>query len=182
LVLAFSHCYKYDGAASIAAVKLHGTEGERITPRAIPSCPFRQLFPLPSLEPVMKLFTRLYVSIALMSCAGMLQAQGTAVAPPQNVAQLSASGAVEVVQDMLYCAVQPPSTAQATPRTLSAGGEQKNTASSPSCSGVVNCSDGCFSPSRRLASSRVMPARRRGRRPAFAPAASAPSPGRWRCR
>ena len=49
----------------------------------------------------MKLFTRLYVSIALMSCAGMLQAQGTAVAPPQNVAQLSASGAVEVVQDML---------------------------------------------------------------------------------
>ena len=49
----------------------------------------------------MKLFTRLYVSIALMSCAGMLQAQGAAVAPPQNVAQLSASGAVEVVQDML---------------------------------------------------------------------------------
>ena len=42
----------------------------------------------------MKLFTRLYVSIALMSCAGMLQAQGAAVAPPQNVAQLSASGSV----------------------------------------------------------------------------------------
>ena len=38
--------------------------------------------------------------------------------------------------------------------TLSAAGEHRNTASSPSCSGVVNCSDGCFSASRsRLACS-----------------------------
>ena len=41
----------------------------------------------------------------------------------------------------------PPSIFQATPRTLFAAGEQKNTASSPSSSGVVNCSDGSFSPS-----------------------------------
>ena len=45
-----------------------------------------------------------------------------------------------------HWAVQPPSTAQACPRTLSAPAEQRNTARSPSCSGVVNCSEGCFSP------------------------------------
>jgi hypothetical protein len=58
-----------------------------------------------------------------------------------------------------HCAVQPPSTCQATPRTLSPAAEHMNSASSASCSGVVNCSDGCFSPSsRRLASSLSMPA------------------------
>ena len=38
----------------------------------------------------------------------------------------------------------------ATPRTLSPAGEHRNTASSPSSSGVVNCSDGCFSASSSL--------------------------------
>src|SRR5438874_342353 len=47
---------------------------------------------------------------------------------------------------------------QATPRTLLPAGEQKNTASSPSSSGVVNCSEGSFSPSSCLvASALVMP-------------------------
>src|SRR2546427_5597150 len=47
---------------------------------------------------------------------------------------------------------------QATPRTLAAAGEQKNTASSPSSSGVVNCIEGSFSPSSSfLASSLLMP-------------------------
>ena len=47
-----------------------------------------------------------------------------------------------------YCAYQPPSTFQATPRTWSAAGEQRNTTSPASCSVVTNCNDGCFSPSR----------------------------------
>jgi predicted secreted protein len=52
-----------------------------------------------------------------------------------------------------HWAAQPPSMFQATPRTLLPAGEQKNTASSPSSSGVVNCIDGSFSPSSTLASS-----------------------------
>src|SRR6478609_4648616 len=57
-----------------------------------------------------------------------------------------------------HCAAQPPSTFQATPRTLAPAGEQKNTASSPSSSGVVNCSDGSFSASNWfLAASLEMP-------------------------
>src|SRR5665647_3692683 len=47
---------------------------------------------------------------------------------------------------------------QATPRTLLPAGEQKNTASAPSSSGVVNCSEGSFSPSSCcLAASSEMP-------------------------
>ena len=46
----------------------------------------------------------------------------------------------------------------ATPRTLLAAVEQKNTASSPSSSGVVNCMEGSFSPSSSfVASSLVRP-------------------------
>ena len=57
-----------------------------------------------------------------------------------------------------YCANQPPSTLNAAPRMLSAAGEHKKIASSPNCAGVVNCSDGCFSASRRrLASAPSMP-------------------------
>ena len=57
-----------------------------------------------------------------------------------------------------YWAVQPPSMFQATPRTLLAALEQKNTASAPSSSGVVNCMEGSFSPSSSLvASSLLMP-------------------------
>ena len=57
-----------------------------------------------------------------------------------------------------YWAAQPPSMFHATPRTLLPAGEQKNTASSPSSSGVVNCMEGSFSPSSNcLASSLEMP-------------------------
>ena len=44
-----------------------------------------------------------------------------------------------------YCATQPPSMFQATPRTSSAAGEHRKTARPPSCSGVTNSSEGCFS-------------------------------------
>src|SRR4051812_29628331 len=44
-----------------------------------------------------------------------------------------------------YCAAQPPSIFQATPRTWLAAGLQKNTASAPNCSVVTNSPDGCFS-------------------------------------
>ena len=44
---------------------------------------------------------------------------------------------------------------QATPRTLLPAGEQKNTASAPNSSGVVNCIEGSFSPSSCLVASRV---------------------------
>lgn len=58
-----------------------------------------------------------------------------------------------------YCAVQPPSIAQATPRTWSAAGEHRNTASSPSCSVVTNSCEGCFSDTSAIfACSTVCPA------------------------
>ena len=46
-----------------------------------------------------------------------------------------------------YRAVHPPSTGSATPLSCAASSEQRNTASAPSCSGVVDSSQGCFSPS-----------------------------------
>ena len=44
----------------------------------------------------------------------------------------------------------------ATPRTLLPAGEQKNTASAPSSSGVVNCRDGSFSRSRFFCASSTL--------------------------
>ena len=44
-------------------------------------------------------------------------------------------------------ASQPPSTGSATPLSCAAASEQRNVASAPSCSGVVNSREGCFSPS-----------------------------------
>src|SRR5262245_32211658 len=57
------------------------------------------------------------------------------------------------LQNPFYCAAQPPSMFQATPRTLLPAGEQKKTASAPSSSGVVNCIEGSFSPSSSLVAS-----------------------------
>ena len=45
---------------------------------------------------------------------------------------------------VVYCAVQPPSTLHATPRTWLAAGEQRKTASAPMSSGVTKASEGCF--------------------------------------
>ena len=52
-----------------------------------------------------------------------------------------------------YCAAQPPSMFQAAPRMLLPAAEQKNTASSPNSSGVVNCIEGSFSPNNNLVAS-----------------------------
>ena len=49
----------------------------------------------------MNSFLRPVALVALMAFAGALQAQSQLVPAPQNVAQLSASGSVEVVQDLL---------------------------------------------------------------------------------
>jgi len=49
----------------------------------------------------MQRFIRPLVLAALMAVGGSLQAQSQLVPAPQNVAQLSASGSVEVVQDLL---------------------------------------------------------------------------------
>jgi hypothetical protein len=46
-----------------------------------------------------------------------------------------------------HLASQPPSTGSATPLSCAAASEQRNTASAPSCSGVVDSREGCFSPS-----------------------------------
>ncbi len=43
-----------------------------------------------------------------------------------------------------YRAVQPPSTWSATPLSCAAASEQRNAASAPSCSGVVNSREGLF--------------------------------------
>src|SRR4051794_2505554 len=59
-----------------------------------------------------------------------------------------------------YCAVHPPSMVRAAPVMLLAASELRNTASSPSCSGVTNLLEGCFSPSRsRAAASPLRPLR-----------------------
>ena len=44
-------------------------------------------------------------------------------------------------------AVQPPSTGSAVPVICAAASEARNTTISPSCSGVTNCNEGCFSAS-----------------------------------
>lgn len=57
-----------------------------------------------------------------------------------------------------YCATQPPSTFRAMPCMFDAVGVHRKAARSPSCSGVVNCSEGCFSASSwRFASSSDTP-------------------------
>ncbi|MDA8446632.1 SIMPL domain-containing protein [Paracidovorax valerianellae] len=49
----------------------------------------------------MKIATKLIAASAVFACAGAVFAQTAVIAPPQNVLQLSATGTVEVQQDLL---------------------------------------------------------------------------------
>ena len=83
-----------------------------------------------------------------------------------------------------YWITQPPSIDSDVPIIVRAPSEQRNTAAAPICAGVENSRSGCFSARNSWCHRLLLPARRAqpGRRAASAPAASTPSPGRWRCR